>query len=184
MADEERRWDDEEEDEVVKEPSKPFFQTIIGKIVIVVGIALFIVLATVITSNIVFSILIGNMEQPDEGLESEDTVPLVKNENIFSLGEMNLNLESPGSYLSVDVYLAYDGGYRNLRYELDKRIYQIIDKIRAILEDNKPEDIDSADEREKELKPKILNSINDMIRNGKIHAVYFKKFTIQYSPVN
>ncbi len=184
MADEQRRWEDEDEEEVVKEPSKPFFQTIIGKIVIVIGIALFIVLATVISSNIVFNLLIGGMGQPDEDIADEDTVPLVKNEETFPLGEMNLNLESPGSYLSVDVYLAYDRGYRNLRYELDKRIYQIIDKIRAILEDNKPEDIDSADEREKLLKSKILNSINDMIKNGKIHAVYFKKLTIQYSPVN
>jgi flagellar basal body-associated protein FliL len=119
----------------------------------------------------------------DEQL-TEDGPPLVENAQTFSLGEMNLNLENPGAYLSVEVYLAYDGNQQNLRYELDKRSYHITSIVRHILESNTSQDIDSVNERNNILKPKIKNRVNEILQNGQVYSVYFKTFTIQYSPVS
>lgn len=185
MADLDRdRFEDEEDEEgAIEEPSKPFFQTLIGRIVIIAVVLIFIILSTLVVSNAVFDARISSMDK-EEVEETEGSINLVENPQTFAIGDMNLNLETPGDYLSVNVFLAYDGDNENLRWELDMRKFQIVSIVRYILESNTKEEIDSVEERDDYLKPKIKNSINDILQNGQIHAVYFSKFTIQYSPVN
>ncbi len=178
------RWEDEEEEESGKEPVKPFFQTLIGRIVIGIGILIGVVIIQIIVSLIVLNVAGEEPEDISTQQLSEDEPILIKNAQTFSLGEMNLNLENTGAFLSVEVFLAYDGNQQDLRWELDKRIHQIRDKVRFILEKNSSKDIDSVDERNNILKPKIINRVNNFLKNGQIYDVYFKTFTIQYSPVS
>ena len=176
--------DDEEEDLEHQQESKPFFQTIIGKIVLIVSGSIILILITYIIANIVYDIHKTGSIGTEEYLESEDAIKLIEKPDNFSLGHMNLNLEDQGYYLSIEVYLAYDGKNDNLRWELDKREHQIVDIVRHILESNSVKDIDSVDERNNILKPKILNSVNRILQKGQLYAVYFNTFTVQFSPVN
>ncbi len=178
-------WEEEEEEEALaKAPSKPFLQTIVGKIIIGVGALVVIVLISILSAFIVYEILHGQKVVEEETIESEGGPVLIERQDKFYVGDMKLNLEEPGAYLAIEIYLGYDEGYKDLRYELTKRTDQIVDRIRFILESNKREDIDSVDKRNNYLKPKILKSINDILENGSINAVYFNKFTIQYAPID
>lgn len=175
-------FEDDEEEEEVKAPRIPFFQTLLGKIVLFSVAFIAIIFISIIIANIIFSIRIGNMEKEEE-IESEDKLTLIKNPKTFAIGSMNYNLEEPGTILSADIYLEYDSDNQNLRWELDNRSDQIISTVRYIIESNSKKNIDSQYERDNILKPKILKAINDMLINGKLHAVYFKEFTIFTTPI-
>ncbi len=183
---------DEDEEEVL-ETSQPFFQTLIGKIVLIAIALVVVVLASILVSNIVYNIRNGereaeearklrNQQEMEVGMDNQPL--LVKHSKTLLLDPMNLNLDDPGAYLSVEVGLAYDSTQKDLEYELSKRKAQILSIVRFILESNTRDQVDTVDERNKILKPKILNRVNEILSYGKIYDIYFPAFTVQYSPVN
>ncbi len=80
-------------------------------------------------------------------------------------------------FVKITINLGYEFGKTDLQTELNARRAQLRDIIISIIGSKKYSDLNTQDKREK-LKEEIKNKINDVLRNGKIKAVFIVEFVL------
>jgi len=100
----------------------------------------------------------------------------------FSTGsrkkEFKIKLDDLSTIITAEIFLAYNQNNRELTEEIDKRKYEIYDRINLIISSKTYYDLNTASARDNHIKKELINEINSFLETGKITDIYFGQFYV------
>jgi flagellar FliL protein len=180
-----------EEETTTEEESAPKEKKSSNMLMIIIIVVLFLI---IIIGGIVAFMLMGDDEADmQESPKQEKTVKKKKKKSnmeyddsrqlsdigiLYPLDTFTVNLKSDAGrrYLKVTLSLELEG--EELSLELDAKSAVLRDRIIRILTSKTLEEISSKKGKQK-VSEQIVNTLNSMISDGEIKAIYFTEFVIQ-----
>jgi len=182
------------DEETIEEESAPAEKKSSNMLMIIIIVVLFLI---IIIGGVVAFLLMGDDEE-----EPQRSAPQVKERSaskpkrsssnssyddyrqlgdigiLFPLDTFTVNLKSDAGrrYLKATMQLELEG--EELSLELDAKSPVLRDRIIRILSSKTLEEISSKKGKSK-VSEQIVNTLNDMIADGEIRAIYFTEFVIQ-----
>jgi len=184
------------EEEKTEEESAPKEKKSSNMLMMIIIIVLFLI---IIIGGVVAFLLMGDDEEPANtnapqkqekssskksssssrsSAEYDNSRSLDEIGILYPLDNFTVNLKSDAGrrYLKVTLSLELEG--EELSLELDAKSAVLRDKIIRILTSKTLEEISSKKGKQK-VSQQIMNTLNDMIRDGQIKGIYFTEFVIQ-----
>ncbi|MCX8058400.1 MAG: flagellar basal body-associated FliL family protein [Spirochaetes bacterium] len=165
-----------EEEKQAKKGVKLVGPGFIKIILIIIGLILLIAISVTVSYFVTKSMV----EKPQMEATYESTTAKLEPYSTWEPGEFSINTADIDEvhFVSVKIALAFDKNNTILASELDSRKAQIRDMINNILSSKFMRELVTI-EGKNNLKLEIKNSINNILKNGRISDVYFIDFVVQ-----
>jgi|YNPMSStandDraft_2_1061718.scaffolds.fasta_scaffold00003_42 flagellar FliL protein len=165
-----------EEEKKAKKGIKLVGPGFIKIILIIIGLILLIAISVTVSYFVTKSMV----EKPQIESTYESTTAKLEPYSTWEPGEFSINTADIDEvhFISVKIALAFDKNNTILSSELDSRKAQIRDIINIILSSKYMRELVTT-EGKNNLKLEIKNSINNILKNGRISDIYFVDFVVQ-----
>lgn len=176
MADEELLDDNQDDDEGSKGSSSP----IVKILTTVLSYLIPVLISVVISVIIMFVVFKGGVSQErNENAIATQLQPKPAPLSYYDIGEFRINTaDLDANYFArIAMSLGYDQENKPLYSELVARHTQIRDVVLNLISSKEKNQMDEFLEKE-QLKEEIRRTINSLLINGEVDAVYYTEFTI------
>jgi len=173
MADEEILDDGIDNDAPKTNPVAKILTKILGYLIpILVSVAISVMIMFVVFKG-------GVSKERDENVIAVQLQPKPAPLSYYDIGEFKINTADIdiSHFVRIAMSLGYNSGDKLLHGELVSRHTQIRDLVLNLLNSKEKNQMDEAIEKE-QLKEELMRSINSILINGEVGAVYYTEFTI------
>ena len=166
----------EEEEAIEGGPKRKLLGPTMIRTLLYVAAALVLI---IVSGTIAYMVAKRVSKAPATEKTAEEYKDIAKPLASFDLKSFSINTSDieEKHFVKVNIFLGYDEGRQDIQSELNSRKEQLRDIVISIIGSKKYSDLNTQDKIE-QLKEEIKRKINNIMRVGKIKAVYFTEFVL------